>query len=462
MAQMKNLVYLLVIPILSVAFGCTREDMPASQTAKASWSASLTDNFVGIGQIKAYVDREKPASKADAGPTYAVIPYCGSEGDTLMYIVNYGNGDGWQIFSSDARTPAVIAEGESGSFSVENGSPAVQVWLECTAADISAVRGASDEDLAFSADEIEANLSKWNIHKPRVIPDPEGDGHWVTQLVSAEEYVYDTLGHITPHWVQIEPYNSYCPLKSNSNTLRAPAGCVAVSAAQVLYYLHNKLGVPETMMSEGVVNGNVLSYTQVFSSPSSAVWAQMDSTYQSAGPADKEAIMIGHIGKTIGMSYGNNSSMALLDSLDSSLFAPYGITCSHLWYYSTATIKSNLINRIPVIVGASDNNYSNSHCFVIDGYKRTRTRYYYYHYWVYDNPDPWNPKWVPNHDPYYTSYDSNPEVKYIKINWGWPTQWGTPAYNDGWFSITANWVVNGNITYNHVMETIQDFGILSE
>ena len=75
---------------------------------------SGSDDFVEIGQIMEYVDKIKLATKVSAGATYSVMPYCGSTGDTLMYIVNYGSGDGWQILSSDARTPAVIAESESG------------------------------------------------------------------------------------------------------------------------------------------------------------------------------------------------------------------------------------------------------------------------------------------------------------------------------------------------------------
>ena len=40
-------------------------------------------------------------------------------------------------------------------------------------------------------------------------------------------------------------YNIYCPLKSD-NFWHAPAGCVAIAGAQILYYLNHKFGVPAT------------------------------------------------------------------------------------------------------------------------------------------------------------------------------------------------------------------------
>ncbi|MBS7290460.1 MAG: Spi family protease inhibitor [Bacteroidales bacterium] len=30
-------------------------------------------------------------------------------GDTLMYVINFANGNGWKIISADTRTPSILA-----------------------------------------------------------------------------------------------------------------------------------------------------------------------------------------------------------------------------------------------------------------------------------------------------------------------------------------------------------------
>ena len=116
-----------------------------------------------------------------------------------MYIVNYGDSDGWQILSSDARTPAVIAEGEDGYFSLEDGSPAVRVWMDCAAADLAAVRNASDEELNFSPEAIAANKNVWGLSGEKGFGGE--DGHWET-ITTGELCVSDSINHMTPHWDQ--------------------------------------------------------------------------------------------------------------------------------------------------------------------------------------------------------------------------------------------------------------------
>ena len=44
-----------------------------------------------------------------------------------MYVVNFANGNGWKIISADTRTPSILAEGDYGSFSLNNASPSVNV-----------------------------------------------------------------------------------------------------------------------------------------------------------------------------------------------------------------------------------------------------------------------------------------------------------------------------------------------
>ncbi|MBR4002096.1 MAG: C10 family peptidase [Bacteroidales bacterium] len=448
--------FLLCLSVL-ICLGCSKAEVASIIEESRPILEVASDNFVSIDQIQNYANNFRPQSKSNDEPDYTIMPYGELDDTPLVYIVNYGEGDGWQILSSDARTPAVIAEGERGHFSLNEGSPAVRIWMDCMSEDIAAVRKARDDELSFSPEEIAANKQIWYGSSPS----KEGDeGYWAV-TVSSQEIFYDSLSHMTPHWDQYEPYNAYCPLKSNSSTERAPAGCVAIAASEVLYYLHDIWNIPATMVNYGYCIGNTLSYERYFGGDSSTIWSQMDPGYSSLS-ADAEALMIGYIGSVIDMTYWNNASFTLPAKIRTQLFSLYGITSSH-GNYDVSTVKSNLENNLPVIVTASDYLIPvppdfDVHCFVIDGYMRTYKQYTYYHYWVPDNPN--NPKghFDPDHMPYITYSQTDPSVIAIKINWGWWSQWDEfNPVNDGWFALTPEWMVTrqGNTyNYNHNVKMI--------
>ena len=454
-----HLLFSIFLPfILLMLADCTKEPAPAKAALHEAVAAQ--DNFVSIGQVLDFAAKKHPLTKASGEPDFDVAPYCSNAGDTLLYIVNYGDNDGWQILSSDARTPAVIAEGETGSFSLTEGSPAVQVWLDCTAQDIAAVRRASDSELNFSKDEIAANKQVWGMRGDGDLePITLDEGYW-DFTVSTDTIITEERGHMLPKWHQDAPYNAYCPLKSNSTTDRAPAGCVAVAGAQTMYYLHSLWGVPSTMYSTCICTGYVHNYSRSFGNNTSAVWAQMDTACHNLGePADAEAILIAYTGHRVDMDYDNDGSGASFSDLKTDFFEYHSISCRKK-NYNADTVKYFLLQNQPVIVSASNlliPTDDNVHCFAIDGYRKTAIRYTYYHYFVPYHPNSWVP--TPEYEPYYTYSQTTPKITQITINWGWESQWSS-LQNEGWFGLTANWYVdlgNGPFNYNHNVKTIHGF-----
>ena len=97
----------LVLIILMLANGCTKEVSPQAGKVHTLYNATVGDNALDISDIRAFTDKRSTITKTNGEPGYTLEPYCGSDGEPLVYIVNYGKGDGWQILSTDARTPAV-------------------------------------------------------------------------------------------------------------------------------------------------------------------------------------------------------------------------------------------------------------------------------------------------------------------------------------------------------------------
>lgn len=449
---------------MTLLFCACVKDEPSVGVDYYQYSLAIRDNVVSFNDICSLVEKEK--TKGVDFIDCRIEPYIGPSSDTLMYILNYGKGHGWKVLSSDKRTPAVLAEGEIGSFVLDGVNPGPRLWMQSVAEDLSIIRRSKDEELTFSAKEIEFNRSFWTDEPVRIIDPPVIDdegGHWEVTTTSSTQ-VFDTLGHMVPHWDQYAPYNKYCPLKSNGSGGRAPAGCVAIAGAQVLYYLNKTMGVPAYMYSNASCTGNTGSFNQNFSNANTTVWSSMMEYYDGdTSRICKESILIAYVGSRVWMEYGDDGSSADDANLPSRVFNASGINCYRA-SYNENTVKSSLLSSMPVIVSAYSAliplfGWGSGHCFVIDGYKRTRTQYHSVYEWIPDDPstfyDPTN-----QYASYYENTYTTPEITGIKINWGWWTQWENHE-NDGWYTLTGSWHVNNNggANYNYYRTMIYGFSL---
>lgn len=430
------------------------------------------DNIVSINDIQKVIKKSSPHSKSMEPSSYDVHPYFGKRSDTLLYIVNDTVHGGWRIYSSDKRTPAILAEGEKGCFSLEEGNPAVSAWIECIAKDIERIRHSRDDELSFSDMDIRLHRAFWTGEQPRFNPDTiiadtllPGflHGHW-EEIVYSQTIIHESIDHMVAKWAQDAPYNEFCPYYVSLPSTRADAGCVAIAGSQLLLYLHNKIGVPEYMVNTGSCVGDTDSFIRSFSGESNTIWGLMNADYQenSSTPLP-EALMIGHVGDIVGMHYCDNNlgrySWALPSNLKNNLFDYYGIECSR-GPYNESIVKTSLLNKMPVIVSATNYLIPSDfyiHCFVIDGYLMTRTKYTHYHYFVLDET-PSGPVQMPQE--YNTYTYSSPQLTSIKINWGWASQWReTNPVNDGWYALTGGWFVqDGNEYYDYNYNRYMTYG----
>jgi hypothetical protein len=432
------------------------------------------DNNVYINDVLGIVERDFPDTKGFEKPRYDLTSYVGKESDTLMYILNFKDGSGWKIYSSDKRTPAILAEGDSGYFSLEDGSPAVAMWLSCVADDMVRVHRASDSELRFSEEEIRFNRAFWTADKcvkvdrqiSRESPqrnDPPG--HWEEEI-TAQTVVLESIDHMVAEWDQWAPYNRCSPYYVNDFDTRACAGCVAIAGSQMLFYLHGKIGLPTTMYSQGYCIGDLDDFQKYFNYENTTVWSSMSTNYNTNSlDFIPEAVLIGYVGELVEMNYcevgSNRFSWTLPGKLKTKVFEPYGISCSQ-GMYNENSVKSSLLNQMPVIVTATNLLVPldfDIHCFVIDGYRKTQIKYTHYHHYVYDvDPE----EETPAPDEFYTYTYSVPDVTGIKINWGWWSQW-TNGANDGWYTLTGDWVVTNadgeTYDYNYHRNMIYDFAV---
>ena len=383
-------------------------------------------------------------------------------GDTLLYVCSKRDG-GWTMYSSDTRIPPILAQSDKGSFSDVRKNENAMAWIQTMAEDVKLIRSLGDDQLKLTQEEIEANRDFW-----RSVSDPDGfvkdwlkkhsaktlphddflpTGHYELYDTEYITEVYDSIGRLTTtNWEQEYNYNMYCPYKSNSNTEHAPAGCVAISGAQILYFLHYHFGVPETAPSEAYcfskVNQTPYNWNQY--SYNSTVWDTMNNIFFNWGSA--AAPLIANVGKLVDMVYGDYGSSSNNYSLPAA-FAEYNIMSIYS-AYNTDSLKSSLLNGMPVILGGYPAQQNTGHSFISDRYKRTKTTIKRTYAWVWDTPPSTGTimPFVPRKVEY--TYES-PVISWIGMNWGWG-----PGYNvdQEWFTLTGDWILASyNYTTNRDM-----------
>lgn len=420
--------------------------------------------FVDMADVDKYVDFRilESLSKSKTLELKSVEPIRSESGEISMYVVKYN--DGWDVISSDKRSPMVLASAESGEFEYSEAGPH-RFYFGMVADDIRNFVAYEDKQLTLTkslSEESNENVEFWdaitaseNFIQPYLVPPPDSLeiiplGHWELIDVESERETLEIIDHLIPfEWGQESPYNQFSPYTTNAIfPVRAPAGCVAVAGAQVLSYLQNLFDMEIEVPSIVQVNGNTSSHTIQFSGWTTSLWDEimLNNTTSSAK-------LIAYVGDLVEMQYYDNVSLALTSNLKPNVFEHLGISCSYGAYYYEI-VKLNLLNHLPIIVSADPEPDVSGHTFIIDGFNSFRTKYTYTYEWVYDGP--FN-KPLPTYPEKIEVQYSTPYVENIKINWGYENEYYN---NDSWYTLTGSWdyvADDETISYNYDRKMIYGF-----
>ena len=433
-----------------------------------------TTYYVSEADIDAYIKYKGILEKREINnPQISSIS--DEKGNVLLYIINYQ--DGWDLLAADKRATLPLSSSPIGSLKMDEDGNPVYTWIASLAEDVLVTR-MTDSIEAENPEVIEFNLKQWNAITadetlfasilnecfpkeqtrdpiPPLVPYP---GHYELISVTSEDLFYDSVNHhINCEWSQsLHQCNAYVPYMTNSTTDRVPAGCVAVAGAQMLYYLHSKIGYPIAAPTTAYCIGEVGNYSMGQSDFSSTAWEMM--THNGDTTAAKLIACVALLANT---TFGNNGSGASTEDLSDDCFPAFGIS-SVFTDYDASVVKMSLLNEMPVIVSADGTsswfNFHDGHAFIIDGYKRIQMKYTYEYMWVWDYYDPnlSYPKIPTETEIAYSS----PMITHFKMNWGWgPSEWMFIdgdwryylSYNDVFFACSGDWIVNINETdYNFI------------
>ncbi len=462
--------------IVLTLFSCSQLDFDEELTLKSGENGGNSDlNYdVGLESVKTFV-RILNNSESKDSLSFEIEPVVYS-GDTLLYVVNYAENNGWLIVSGDKRTESILATSDEGEFSFEEANPGVLTWLDALSEDILALKQSDYVDTTSADYELWKNIELYNRPLKRAI-DNEYEGYWELSYIESEQLTPVRKGPYTrTRWGQGHPWNEVVPYVQDYSK-RCVVGCVGVAGAQMVYYLNGKIGRPVNMYSKGSCSGwsknedgflgKGSSYWFSFSGPSSSVWDEMALRYYDNGTI-YSAILMGYVGSNIDMKYGGGGSGTKTENLVG-FYSSLGIKSS-FQNYNSSTVLSSLNSEMPVIVSAYRTKkrfkfiitwntwYEDGHAWIIDGYEKQRRQYTYHYTWISsrdsDDPQlrPLKRATLPLKLPETKTTTRISSTTMLRMNWGYDG-----AYDNNKYTLAGDWRTSSDRNYQYERGMITGF-----
>lgn len=494
----KYLSLFFCVTLMTLIISCDKEvenDSISLETRSAGteidWNELDSTYFVTDKDIEAYIHYKKIVAEGEK-EDFAVCevrPLSINDKATLAYLINYQ--DGWEIIAADKRLPAVMASGMDGNLSLAEAPDNIVNWIESLELDVLYLRSFKDKPDWAEGDvwkDMLSNAEFWSAincekqyielatgstrgsNDPILIDPTDGGGgpgggngnyvpgHWSILRVVESNEVYMSCPRLThTDWNQGVGFNQYCPTRTDGSGNRAFAGCSAVAAAQMLYYLHYKIGYPSVAPTNVYCNATVNNHgssNYYTYGTSSTIWQDMltDATPSSQinNAKSKSAVLISYAGIEIDVDYDNDETTCGDDDVYD-MFRDLGINCNQLDYDPNAVV--NQLNAgMPVVMYAKCERhtilgipyYRDGHFFIIDRFEKLRHKTEITYQW--DGGSNNEPSPNGSQTQVTTSYGS-PYISYFSMNWG-----AEDFYNNYTFSPLGDWVVfNKNYQYKREM-----------
>lgn len=370
---MRRLVILSAIIFAIALSSCSKDDDLAQPTRKfphartsneRSFNDALTIAQKAISLISSEGTRAKSERQIDLTQTRAVMSEttrsANIEQDTLMYIFNFADDQGFAIVSKSKNAPELLAVTTKGYYDgEETDNEGFNIYMEYATA---GMRSAPLDTTKKPIPDLE-------------IGDGSGDGSsgdnggnnggGIGDQVITEwktETDYDTTRRgplLSTKWGQNNPFNDFCYVDgAQSGTKNTPAGCVAIAVAQIMAY-------------HEFPNSINLTYSFAPTTNLTLNWDYWKKN--SYNDPIGLAIFIRELGERLNMDYqldGSSSSIVyarnvLRDlSYNTSSIIDYNI-------YDNKIVLNNIADNLPVYIRGYDVLDSVGHAWIIDGYMFT-------------------------------------------------------------------------------------------
>ena len=283
-------------------------------------------------------------------------------GKATCYIFNFNEG-GFVVVSADEKATPILAYSTENNFDLQMKNPALKEWMHGYDMMV-------EEAAAASTETSVENLRAWSDLKEGRPIFRQKDGNEVKPL-------------LTCNWNQDKYYNTLCPADDDTEgeavagtpayDCHVPVGCVALSAAQIMYYYR----YPETGIGSSSYSS---AYGKLTANYGKAHYNYNAMADVATDYSNSIAQLIYHIGVSLEMGYAADGSGTQTKNLINSMRKRFGysstIQYSERKNYNTNEawhdlLKSNLDKGMPMVYSGSPLDGGSGHAFNCDGYDQT-------------------------------------------------------------------------------------------
>lgn len=264
--------------------------------------------------------------------------------DTLMYVFNYEDNQGFAVVSANKSTEALIAVTEQGTYNEETET--------------------NNPGLALYMDMAKSYVARGGAAGNTII----GGGGGTLPLTEYKEETTTTVKvnygpFLEVRWGQYTPYDMFC---YSINNEPSPTGCVATALAQIFSYTeyptsmtinYNSNNIHTLSINWNTLKGHFSSYGNCSCNPTTHT---------------QLAEMFRQIGEEVDMTYNPGNSVSYIEFAEDYL-TRLGYSHSGIISYNINTATNSLrYGKIIYISGGVTT--GGRHAWVFDGHKRIETR----------------------------------------------------------------------------------------
>lgn len=313
-----------------------------------------------------------------AATQYVTAPSTRSAGenDTLLYIVNYADEQGFAVVSANRYAEGLLAVVEQGSYGVDGefhtDNPGFTAFMEQA-----------------------RNYSTRSIPPGGPIIGTDPDVIWETKDVVDTTYKNKIEPMVAVRWGQTGIEGKYCP--------NGIAGCSNVAMAQIMSYFHYPYNISITYPGASV-SSQYLNWTAMENHKVAHGYQDCTATNAAHESISQLIRQLGELNKSDYLEIGGTSTAA--NNVRNS-FANMGYNVSTLDSYTDQSLERALALGKLMYMRGDDKDDNGGHGWVVDGAYKYTTRT---ELWVRPiNQINWQ----------YHSLIGTKTVEYLHYNWGW-------------------------------------------
>ncbi len=330
-----------------------------------------------------------------------------NEADTLMYVLNYGNNEGYAVVCADSRVPNnVLAFSQTGNMDTETDNPGVRLfmfmaedYMDASIFKIEAERDSLELVLKEKFGKF-SNYSQTHLSKSRTMVGSNSIPYYQT---SSKIVTQITPFYLSTYWGQYAPYNNNTPL---INGVHCPTGCDAVAVSQLMAYWKYPSSINGTNMQWNYLNSGTKQIQEGKEDTSQLYCSQV-------------AMLVSYVGQGINTNYALDGSSSNISN-DVSFLSGLGYVTSGVSDYSESSINSSINSGRPVIIRGdrlTDAGEYVGHCWLIDRCitQTTTTTVTTLHIVTYRNDNTGELEY----ESWETTNTQRHNEYFYRCNWGW-------------------------------------------